>query len=330
MHYPMLTATSADPRRISSFSAMRSLVVWFLLAGGLPATVIDDLLTKVQQSEFVFPRTDSNAPFVPLAWVNATFYSDSQVKLTDRTLGFTVWSESEALISPVWVGKKDMILAGEYVSLQQVRFNQPTSSRLSITTLIPVLAWARQFTPQTQGGVFVAPNFVNGGEYNGYRLRQTSVYAGAVALHWNSDRFAWAGGLIGYGEDGDVLWLPYVGAIWRLSNKFSLGLVLPWPAMTYAPTPRYMFQFGLSPAGATLGGSRDGQQLHVGFASWNLLFSAHHQLTKSLWLSAGAGWSGFGSFTITSAGATELKQHLDRGPVFSVQLALRPPTSLAH
>jgi len=300
-----------------------------LLAAALQASVIDDMRAKIQQSEFVFPKAEVNAPFVPLSWVCATYYSDSQTELPTGLLRFEVTMASEALFAPLWVGKKDMLLAGEYASWQRIQVEVPNPDRLTITTFVPMLGWARQFDPKTQGGVFVAPTFVHGGEYNGYSLSQTSVYAGAVAFRWDSDRFAWGGGLVGYAVDGDTTWFPYLGALWRPTQEFSMALILPWPTMTYAPSKHYMFMCGLAPAGATLGTSRDGQKLEVGFSSWNLVFSAHRRLTNVLWLSAGVGWSGLGSFTLTSEGDTELKHKLDRGPVLTLQLSLRPPLALS-
>ncbi len=315
-------------RQRSFFSGLL-LVALVFPAANLWSGIVEDTLTKIRRSEFVFPITESNAPFIPLSWVNATYYTDSQVDLTTGELSFTVQAVSQALFAPVWVGKKDMVLVGEYGSWQKIKIEVPNPSEMKVTTFVPMVAWVRQFDPKTQGGLFVAPNFVNGGRYNGYDLKQSSVYAGAVAFRWSSDRFAWGGGVVGYREGGEALWLPYLGAVWRPKKEFSMALVMPWPSMTYAPSPHSMFQLGLAPAGATLGGSRDGQQLKIGFSSWNLMLSAHRQLTKSLWLSAGAGWSGFGSFSISGDGDSELEHKLDRGPVFSIQLALRPKTAPA-
>jgi hypothetical protein len=86
-----------------------------------------------------------------------------------------------------------------------------------------------------------------------------------------------------------------------------------------------MLQCGLSPGGATLALVDDSSgQLRVGYDSFDLMFSVHRRLNKYFWLSAGAGWSGFGSFSINGS-HTNLKVDLDRSPMWTVRLALRPP-----
>jgi hypothetical protein len=132
-----------------------------------------------------------------------------------------------------------------------------------------------------------------------------------------------------YFNADDTTLLPYLGLLWRPHAEWSVAVTAPWPSVSYAPTKDLMFQLGFSPAGVALAASRDGERLQVGYDSWNLVFSAHRRISKMLWLSAGAGWSGFGSFTISSGGRATLTSKLDRGAVWSLQLSVRPPRAAA-
>lgn len=304
------------------------LAAWLLLAAGAvraPAGVVDSILENFHQSQFAFGRTDGNAPFPPLAWVGVMDHGDSDLTLNGQPIRFDERSMSQFLLAPLWIGEKDMVLAGEYFGWQRVAFEAPVVARRDVYTLMPLLAWLRQTGPQRQLGAFIAPVYTHGADYAGHEFTDLTGYAGIVGVNWTSDRFAWAyGAVVDYAPEGSLLF-PYLGCYWQPSPRWSVAAIAPWPSVTFAPSRDYMFQLGLSPADATLASSPDGS-LRVSYTSWNLLLGAHRRLTRNFWLSASAGVAGLGNFAVSTDGQTESDYELRRDVVWSLQISFRPPT----
>ena len=304
-------------------------IAWLVICGLfpaiLPAALIDTLIERLERSEFVFGQSEGNAPFPPVAWVSVRSFGDSVLPLTNGEIRFANLSASQSLILPVWVGRKDMVLVGESLTWQQITFKSPLAIRHSITSAMPLAAWLHQASPKGQIAAFVAPEFVKGGSYAGYKLNDSTLYSGLLGTYWQAGQLAWIyGGVVMLAQDANTI-LPYAGLIWNPRKEWTVSLIAPWPTITYSPSRHTLWQFGLSPAGATLATSYHRNRLRVGYDSWTLQLSAHRQVSTYLWVSGGVGWSGFGSFTITSGRQTYLQQHLQRGPVWSLQLSVRPP-----
>jgi len=286
---------------------------------------VDSILANFHQSEFPFGRTDGNAPFPPLAWVSYQDRGESTLSLNGQDVRFDESSLSQFLLAPLWIGQKDMIVAGEYAGWQRVTFNTPRTAERDVYTFMPILGWMRQTGPRQQVAAFVAPEYSHGADYEGHEFAEWSGYAGIIGINWTSDDFAWAYGAVGQFSEERSLLFPYVGCYWQPSPRWSVAAILPWPSVSYAPSRDYMFQVGLSPADATLASSPDGN-LNVSYTSWNLLFSAHRRLARNYWISANAGWSGIGNFAVSTDGDTETNYDLRRGVVWSLQISFRPPT----
>ena len=302
--------------------------VLFLLAAGIvPATagVIDSILANFHQSDFSFGRTDGNAPFPPLAWVSFQDRGESSLSLNGQDVRFDESSLSQFLLAPLWIGKKDMIVAGEYAGWQRVTFSAPRVAERDVYTFMPILAWLRQTGPHQQTGAFIAPEYSHGADYEGHEFAEWSGYAGIIAINWTKDDFAWAYGAVSQFSAERTLLFPYVGCYWQPSPRWSVAAILPWPSVTFAPARDYMFQVGMSPADATLASSPEGD-LNVSYTSWNLLFSAHRRLARNYWISANVGYSGIGNFAVSTDGENETKYDLRRDLVWSLQISFRPPT----
>jgi hypothetical protein len=286
------------------------------------ASVIDTMIQQFQRSDFVFGRTDGNAPFPPMAWVAFKNHGESELTLDGTVVRFDENAISQMLVAPVWIGKKDMILAGEYAAWQQIGFNAPRAAQRDVYTFVPLVAWMRQIEPRSQLGVFVAPEYTKGGEFNGHEFTEWSAYTGVIVLRWSTESFAWVyGGVAAFSPDSNML-LPYLGTLWLPNPRWTVAMLLPWPGVTYAPSRNYMFRLGLSPADATLA-SNDGEDLHLGYTSWNLALSASHRVVGNIWATAYAGYTGFGSFNI---GNDDRSTKLDRGMVWSLEISVRPPS----
>jgi hypothetical protein len=298
-----------------------------LAAGGVsaPGAVIDSILESFHRSDFSFGRTDGNAPFPPLAWLSYQDRGESELSLNNQTVRFDESCMSQFLLAPLWIGQKDMIVAGEYAGWQKVKFSAPVAAERDLYTFMPILGWMRQTGPRQQVAAFVSPVYSYGADYAGHEFTELSGYAGVIGIKWTSDTFAWAYGMVGDFSADRSLLFPYLGCYWQPSARWSVAAILPWPSVSYAPSRDYMFQVGLSPADATLASSPEGN-LRMSYSSWNLLFSAHRRLAGNFWVSANAGWSGIGNFAVSTDGETETDYDLRRDVVWSLQISFRPPT----
>jgi len=308
------------------FRRLPAILILFA-AGVAPARagVIDSILENFHRSEFAFGRTDGNAPFPPLAWLGGQNHGESNLSLDGQSVRFDESSMSQFLLSPLWIGQKDMVFAGEYFGWQRIDFHAPVTASRDVYTVMPVFGWMRQTGAHRQLGAFLAPEYTHGADYAGHEFTEWSGYAGVIGVNWTSDRFAWAYGLVADYAPENSLLFPYLGCYWQPSPRWSVAAILPWPSVTYAPSRDYLFQAGLYPADATLVSAPDGS-LRVSYTSWDVLFSAHRRLTRNFWCSASVGWAGLGNFAVSTDGHTETDYELRRDMVWSLQISFRPPT----
>ncbi len=314
-------------------TALRRALCGLLLPalGALPAgaTVLDAMLQQMQRSDFVFGRTDSYVPFPPLAYLTAVHHADSELDLAGGPLRFSENSLSELLVAPVWIGKRDMALAGEFGQWQHVSFSDPASAQRDLYTFMPVLAWLKQTGSSNQLGAFVAPEYVSGSDVAGYKFTEYSGYGGIIDIYWRSPQFAWVYGGIAYFSGPQNLLFPYLGLLWMPDPHWSLALIVPWPSISYAPSASFLLQLGIVPSDGTLASTNNGRGLQLSYTSWDLRFITSWRLNHSLWLSAGVGWSGLGNLAFSDGGANS-DYKLNRGVVWSLQLSLRPATALSR
>jgi hypothetical protein len=282
------------------------------------------LLDQVRASEWVFDRAGNNAPFPNLAQGDVQFYPSGELALASGPVRFKETVTSEGCILPVWVGARDMLVLGQYFTWNDLDIAAPTRVHGQISSFLPIVAWAHQFDRNNQGGVFFATEISRGHNFPGYALTTSESYAGAVGLHWSSDRVGWLYGVVYHQANGTGVFYPYAGVFWQPNQVWSFSLVVPWPSMAYAPSPDFYLSLGVVPAGAVFDRSLDGQHVSVSHSSWNLMLAPHWQLRKNLWLTAGAGLANLGSFTVTTNGAVTLESKLIRGPVWQLQVSFKP------
>lgn len=315
----------ANPAFRSSLRAVVTGVFLAALAVPAPAGFIDTMLENFQRSEFAFGRTDSVGPFPPMAWVGISNHGESEVALPDGPVRFGEHGGSQFLIAPLWIGKKDMILAGEYFSWQRIEFLQPQPADRDLYTFAPVFAWLRQTGPHTQVGAFAAPQWSHGADYADNEFAEWTGYAGALAIKWSSEELGWGYGIVAdFGPD-DTLIFPYLGCLWLPTPEWNIAAILPWPSISYAPSRNYFFQVGLSPADATLAVGQGGAGLRLSYTSWDLRFTFHRRITRNFWFSASVGQAGIGSFAVSTSG-NEADYSLQRDVVWSLEFSFRPPT----
>ena len=263
----------------------------------------------------MFPQVD---------YPKVQYYPHGQLSLASGPVAFDEAVYSEGCILPVGIWRRDLLLLGQYYSWTDVQVSTPNRVHGQISSFTPIAAWAHQFGHEDQGGVFFAPTFSRGHNFAGYNITATESYSGAVGLHWTSDHLAWFYGAIYQQQGSRGLFLPYAGVFWQPDQVWSFSLVVPWPAVSFAPTKDFYLRFGLSPAGAVFDRSLDGRHVSVSHSSWNLMLSPNFRVWRSLWLSGAAGLSNFGSLTVSTDGHVTLASKLARRVVWQLQLSFKP------
>ena len=243
--------------------------------------LLDALVTRFAQSDFIFPRGNSDVPFIPLGWISATEYNRASFTRPDNSSSDVDYRQSnlsEGALLPVPVGSRDAVVVGEWVSATQLR-EVDADRTLNVLSVAVPLGWVRQVNHDWQAAAFIAPL--------GQTDHQSSWYwqtlGGVFARYLRSDDLAWIFGAYFEQSSLEHFYTPYVGAMWILNPHWTLGLVLPWPGINYAPNPDLQFRFGLAPSSASwsaesLDTPAGATRPRINFDSYNLGLSAEHRL----------------------------------------------------
>jgi hypothetical protein len=109
----------------------------------------------------------------------------------------------------------------------------------------------------------------------------------------------------------------------QMDPKWLISIVMPWPAVSYAPSDHFVTTFGVLPSGANWAMDEAGENATGSFGGWDVGVRCGWRLTKLLWLSTGVGFSGLRSLQVDDSGETAFEQKLDREPFVSIGLGLR-------
>jgi len=125
------------------------------------AELIDNLIQRFQQSDFEFVRAQSNAPFVPLAWLDADRYQRGEFNRADGAatsdVTFEQTSVSQGALVPIVLGKRDALVVGEWLSWTHFDLQHSPVDELEVFSAAVPIGWVRQVSPQWQAAAFVAP-----------------------------------------------------------------------------------------------------------------------------------------------------------------------------
>jgi hypothetical protein len=294
--------------------------------------LMDALVTRFAQSDFVFPRVNSDVPFVPLAWASTSYYNDATftqpASNSTTDVGYRQSSFTEAAIVPVPVGRRDALVVGEWVNVTQFRLLSGDRN-LNVTSVSLPVGWARQVQHDWQVAAFVAPlGHTSAGD--GWYWE---TLAGAFARYTRNERLAWIFGAYMDKAPLESFYTPYVGATWVLNQHWSLGLVLPWPGINYSPNPDAMFRLGIAPSSASwsVEGANEqtgGTHPRINFDSYNLGLDAEHRVYRNFWVGIEAGWSGLRGLTVVGGQYESLSTRMSGTAYVLLTVNFRPPSSL--
>jgi hypothetical protein len=196
---------------------------------------IQDTVAAFDNSDFVFQRSGSNVPFIPIAYLGARSYGEPQVEntLTGETLDFRQQGASAAGGIPFLLSSHDALVLGGYVSSHSFETNDSRSEDFRVDTVGLPVGWFRQVNPQWQAAAFVMPLGHRSTQQRSDWTLQTM--AGVFARYTQNERLWWAFGVFGDDSPSDSYVIPYLGASWVINPKWTLSAIMPWPAVLYSP-----------------------------------------------------------------------------------------------
>ena len=108
----MIKPRGITPQHLAIFTLTTTLSV---LAGSAQADILQQWLHSFEQSELNFHRSNSNTPFLPLAFVDTRNYQDSKLTLTDgNTVEYDQASVNQGAILPFLMTPRDVLVIGDW------------------------------------------------------------------------------------------------------------------------------------------------------------------------------------------------------------------------
>ena len=185
-----------------------------VMADGL----VDSLVRRFGESDFVFVRAKSNAPLPPMAWVTASGYQESEFRQVDggpSDVTYQQTSLSQAALVPIPIGKRDAVAIGEWVSWTRFDLHDAARDDQEVLSVAVPLGWVRQASPSWQVAAFVAPL--------GHKTDDESWYwetlGGVFVRNLANDRFAWIAGAYFDVSPLEDFYTPYLGAAWIIDFR---------------------------------------------------------------------------------------------------------------
>lgn len=273
------------------------------------------------RSDFIFDRNVSNLPFFPLAYLSTSI--NNSIELDNCPAGnsceFSYLNVSQGFGWPIWVGQKDMIIIGETLELDQLNVAGESYDLVNAGLLA---TWIRQASQKWQLGAFI---YAYDGIYeDGGFTHSGGSYSGFVSRYRHNSHVHTYWGAVRVDEVADVSWYPYAGFDWFIGKKWRVSFVMPWPAVSYAPTTNEIYRFGLLFSGSDWSVDQNDQLMQNSLSKVDLGFAYERKLTDLLWLELGAGYSGAGKYVVTSDNGLDFESNLSRDPYFRASLYLRP------
>ncbi|WOJ98256.1 DUF6268 family outer membrane beta-barrel protein [Congregibacter brevis] len=322
-----ITIVVALPETIRTFqSLLIAIALVFAVAKVTAQNFVQDTVTAFDNSEFIFQRSVSNAPFIPIAYLGARSYGEAQIEnaLTKKTLDFTQQGASAGTGVPFLISERDAVVVGAYLSSNRFESDSDETEDFRVDTVGLPLGWFRQVNNEWQAAAFVMPL--------GHRSTQESsdwtlqTMGGVFARYTQNEKLWWAFGLFGDDNPNDSYVIPYLGASWVINPRWTISAIMPWPAVVYSPTQDWMFRLGASPSGAAWSLQPVNNDVAVSLDAWDFGLSAERRIYKNVWLEARTGIGGLRGFRFNSGNGQLEDPDISVGSsgFFALSLKLRP------
>ncbi len=284
--------------------------------------LVDALVRRFAESDFEFSRVRSNAPFMPIAWINATGYQEATLRRRhdDGLVNAEQRSFSQGAFVPLPLSKRDALVVGEWIGWTQFDLQNAATDEIDVLSVGVPVGWARQQTPDWQLGAFVAPL--------GHRTARDDWYwetmGGFFARYSASERTAWVFGAYFDMAPLEDVYLPYIGATFILNERWSINAIMPWPSVTFAPTADMLFRLGIAPSGTSWSVEPGERRPRMNFGAWNFGLSVERRLYKYLWIAAEIGVSGIRGLSLVGGDWQGLETKLDSTGFALLTVNFRP------
>lgn len=290
----------------------------------------DRLVEKILSSDFDFTMGESISPTIRIGYLDFQDYPAggfADICPTSLRCDFNQMSLQQGFGAPVWVGRKNMLVAAQTINVHHFS-NDNTSFNLYSAGLL--VAWLQQYDVNTQWGGFYYKKLVfedidNSFSSPGYTSGLISRYKHKSTLH------SYWGGIYDR-TNGITRWLPYIGVDWTINAHWQLFAVAPWPSINYAPDPTTVFVLGISPNGSYLPLTRanekpvftDTYRKFGEFVRWDISLRAEKQLTDFIWVGASVGMGLLGEMNIQQIDGEKQTLDLKDSGFFMLSLSFRP------
>lgn len=281
-------------------------------------------------SQFRFRRTDSNAPYLQLAWVDVSHYGSTTLRNSAGSAigAYQQDTVSQGLLLPKLVSPRDMLVLGDWISYTSLQAEAQTPGGsgpgrdVDVLSIGLPLGWMRQINDSWQFAGFVAPL--------AHRATDRSepwfweAMGGAFGVYWPG-RWMWVFGAYADISSEEQFYIPYAGGSLQINREWTLSLVLPWPALIYAPTTDWLLLTGITPAGTTWTVKGPQQDLAIDQDSWNLSLAAERRVWRNFWLRLEGGVSGFRGFAFVGGDWQGPNSSGGTSPYIGLRIGFRPP-----
>lgn len=312
--------------RVDTLSA-RALILGLSLcamaANGAEEGFVQGLINAFESSSIEFPRSQSNAPFLPLGYAAGSHYAQAQVDgPRGLQLEYDVSNLSQAAGLPLMLGDRDMLVVGEYLSWSKFDLTGDVTGSFEASSVGLPVGWLRQLNPRWQLAAFVMPL---GHKSNLGRKDWSWQYLGGVfGRYVHNDHLWWVVGAYADVAEGDDFYVPYLGASWVIDERWTLSAIMPWPAITYAPNMDWLLRLGASPSAASWSIEPVSGDVALNMDAWDFGLGVERRIAGSFWLGAEAGVGGFRSLRLSGSDWEVPDVDVGSGPYLSVELKYRP------
>ncbi|NBR82073.1 MAG: hypothetical protein EBT53_10425, partial [Betaproteobacteria bacterium] len=243
------------------------------------------------ESDLVFARSFSNAPFLPVAFLGSSHYGDATVSeegATPETAGtrYQATGTSQYAGVPFLLSKRSMAVLGEYVSYTD--FSVDNGEDFSVTSASIAAGYLYQVNPDWQVIAALVP-FYNHSSLGERGKDYWQVMGGAVARYTRNDRLWWLFGVVFDDSDFGTSVLPYLGASLTLTERWSVSAILPWPQVMYAPSKDWFVSLGASYSGNSWAVNNTTGAVGLNLSGFDLGFGGGMRLKGPLWLEGAVG-----------------------------------------
>ena len=278
------------------------------------------------ESDLVFVRGLSNAPFLPVAFLGNTYYGDAMVSeegATPETAGtrYSVNSTSQYAGVPFLLNKRSMVVLGEYVSYSN--FSVDNGEDFSVASASLAAGYLYQISDDWQMIGALVP-FYNHSSLGERGKDYWQVMGGAVARYTRNDRLWWLFGVGFNDSDFGTTWVPYVGASLILNERWSVSALLPWPQVIYAPSKDWFVSLGAAYSGNSWAVNSTTGAVGLNLSGFDFGFGAAMRLKGPLWLEGTVGVGGLRSLTINDGNVSGPSIDVSSSPFINISLTFRP------